>query len=226
MYKIFKRFFDIMSALILLVIISPLLFFICLILRFSDEGEVFFLQQRIGKNNSSFKIFKFATMLKNSSKMKNGYITIKNDPRVTKFGSFLRKSKINELPQLLNIILGDMSVVGPRPVMRVSFEAYPKLIQKNIYNSKPGLTGIGSIVFRDEEELISKAKSNGINVLQFYKETIYPLKGDLEIWYQRNQSFIIDFKIIICTIIVILYPNWKKYNLLFKSLPSLGGLSK
>ena len=119
-----------------------------------------------------------------------------------------------------------MSVVGPRPVMRVSFDAYPKSIQKHIYNSKPGLTGIGSIVFRDEEELISKAKSKGIDILHFYQKIIYPIKGDLEIWYQRNQSFFIDFKIIICTIMVIIFPNWKKYHLLFKNLPSLSELSK
>ena len=134
-------------------------------------------------------IYKFATMLKNSSEMKGGYITVKNDPRLTFLGGFLRKSKINELPQLFNILLGDMSVVGPRPVMKVSFESYPQNIQKVIYNVKPGLTGIGSIIFRDEEEIITKIKNNNGDILDFYKNTIYPFKGKVEIWYQNNKSF-------------------------------------
>ena len=146
MYNLNKRIFDILSSLVALILLFPLLFPVILALRFSSEGEVFYLQERIGMNNKPFKIFKFATMLKNSSKMKGGFITVKNDPRLTFFGGFLRKSKINELPQLLNILLGHMSVVGPRPVMRVSFESYPKKIQQVIYNVKPGLTGIGSII--------------------------------------------------------------------------------
>ena len=93
--------------------------------------------------------------------MKGGYITVKNDPRLTYIGDFLRKTKINEIPQLLNIIYGEMSVVSPRPVMPISFEAYPKEVKKIIYNSKPGLTGIGSIVFRDEERLITDHKNLG-----------------------------------------------------------------
>ena len=126
MYKLIKRIFDVLSSLIALIILSPLLLPIIILLRLTSEGEVFYFQERIGLHNKPFMIFKFATMLKNSSKMKGGYITVKNDPRLTFMGDFLRKSKINELPQLLNIFLGHMSVVGPRPVMRVSFESYPK----------------------------------------------------------------------------------------------------
>ena len=139
----------------------------------------------IGKK--PFMIYKFATMLKNSSKMAGGIITINNDPRVTFMGRFLRKSKINELPQLLNIIIGDMSVVGPRPVMKVSFESYPEDIQKVIYNVKPGLTGIGSIIFRDEESIISSVTDEDPH--EFYKRIIAPYKGELEMWYQSNNSF-------------------------------------
>ena len=158
-------------------------------------------------------------MLKNSSKMKGGYITVKNDPRLTLMGGFLRKSKINELPQLLNIFLGHMSVVGPRPVMRVSFESYPKEIQKVIYNVKPGLTGIGSIIFRDEEDIITKVKSDGGDIWNFYKNTIYPFKGKLEIWYQKNKSFLLDIKLIFITAWVIFFPNSKIYDKLFTDLP-------
>ena len=164
-------------------------------------------------------IFKFATMLKNSSKMAGGIITVQNDPRVTFIGGFLRKSKINELPQLLNIIIGDMSVVGARPVMPVSFESYPEEIQKVIYNVKPGLTGIGSIIFRDEEDIITKVKSDGGDIWDFYKNTIYPFKGELEIWYQKNKSFLLDIKLIFITAYVIFFSNSKIYDKLFTDLP-------
>jgi lipopolysaccharide/colanic/teichoic acid biosynthesis glycosyltransferase len=219
MYKLTKRLFDILSSSIALILLSPLLLPIIVLLRLTSEGEVFYFQERIGMYNKPFKIFKFATMLKNSSKMKGGYITVKNDPRLTFMGGFLRKSKINELPQLLNIFLGHMSVVGPRPVMRVSFESYPKEIQKVIYNVKPGLTGIGSIIFRDEEDIITKVKSDGGDIWDFYKNTIYPFKGKLEIWYQKNKSFLLDIKLIFITAWVIFFPNSKIYDKLFIDLP-------
>lgn len=219
MYKLTKRLFDILSSLIALIILSPILLPIIILLRLTSEGEVFYFQERIGMHNKPFKIFKFATMLKNSSKMKGGYITVKNDPRLTFMGGFLRKSKINELPQLLNILLGHMSVVGPRPVMHVSFESYPEEIQKVIYNVKPGLTGIGSIIFRDEEDIITKVKSDGGDIWNFYKNTIYPFKGELEIWYQKNKSFLLDIKLIFITAWVIFFPNSKIYDKLFVDLP-------
>ena len=219
MYKLTKRLFDILSSSIALIILSPLLLPIIILLRLTSEGEVFYFQERIGMYNKPFKIFKFATMLKNSSKMKGGYITVKDDPRLTFMGGFLRKSKINELPQLLNIFFGHMSVVGPRPVMRVSFESYPDEIQKVIYNVKPGLTGIGSIIFRDEEDIITKVKSDGGDTLDFYKNTIYPIKGELEIWYQKNKSFLLDIKLIFITAWVIFFSNSKIYDNLFTDLP-------
>ena len=219
MYKFSKRIFDIVSSSIVCIILAPFLLPIVILLRLTSEGEVFYLQERIGLNKKPFMIFKFATMLKNSSKMAGGIITIQNDPRVTFMGGFLRKSKINELPQLLNIIIGDMSVVGPRPVMKASFEAYPSKIQEVIYNVKPGLTGIGSIIFRDEEELISNVKNNGGDIWDFYKNTIYPFKGEVEIWYQNNKSFFLDIKLIFITLWVIFSPNSKIYEKLFKDLP-------
>ena len=219
MYKFSKRIFDIVSSSIVCIIIAPFLLPIAILLRLTSEGEVFYLQERIGLNKKPFMIFKFATMLKNSSKMAGGIITVQNDPRVTFMGGFLRKSKINELPQLLNIIIGDMSVVGPRPVMKASFEAYPSKIQEVIYNVKPGLTGIGSIIFRDEEDLISNVKNDGGDIWDFYKNTIYPFKGEVEIWYQNNKSFFLDIKLIFITLWVIFSPNSKIYEKLFKDLP-------
>jgi lipopolysaccharide/colanic/teichoic acid biosynthesis glycosyltransferase len=219
MYKFIKRVFDIISSFIACIILSPILVPIMFLLRLTSEGEVLYLQERIGLYKKPFMIYKFATMLKNSTKMSGGIITVKNDPRVTFMGGFLRKSKINELPQLINILLGDMSLVGPRPVMRVSFEAYPSEIQKVIYNVKPGLTGIGSIIFRDEEELITNVKNHGGNTWEFYKDKIYPFKGELEIWYQKNKSFLLDLKLVFMTAWVIFYPNSKLYSKWFKDLP-------
>ena len=219
MYKFSKRIFDIVSSSIVCIILVPFLLPIVILLRLTSEGEVFYLQERIGLSKKPFMIFKFATMLKNSSKMAGGIITVQNDPRVTFMGGFLRKSKINELPQLLNIIIGDMSVVGPRPVMKASFEAYPSKIQEVIYNVKPGLTGIGSIIFRDEEDLISNIKNDGGDIWDFYKNTIYPFKGEVEIWYQNNKSFFLDIKLIFITLWVIFSPNSKIYEKLFKDLP-------
>ena len=109
------RFFDILLSSLAISFFSIILLPVIIILRLTGEGEIFYLQKRIGKNNKEFYLLKFATMLKNSSKMQNGTVTIKNDPRVLPFGKFLRKSKINELPQLFNILKGDMSIIGPRP---------------------------------------------------------------------------------------------------------------
>ena len=219
MYLITKRIFDIISSTIALLLLSPLFLPIMILLKLTSEGEVFYFQERVGMNKKPFKIFKFATMLKNSSKIKGGYITVKNDPRITFMGSFLRKSKINELPQLFNIFLGQMSVIGPRPVMRVSFESYPENIQKVIYDVKPGLSGIGSIIFRDEEEIITKVKNNGGDIWDFYKNTIYPFKGSLELWYQKKKSFFLDLQLIFLTAWVILVPTSKLYEKWFKDLP-------
>lgn len=219
MYSILKRFFDIIISLFTLLILLPFLLPVIIMLRFTSEGEIFYFQKRIGHKNKSFLIYKFATMLKNSSKMKNGYITTKNDPRFTYLGSFLRKTKINELPQLINILLGDMSIVGPRPLMKVSFDYYSIEVKKLIYNVKPGLTGIGSIIFRDEEELITNVKNEGGDILSFYKEKIFPFKGKLELWYQNKRSFLIDFLIILVTAWVIIKPNSKIYEFIFKDLP-------
>ena len=147
MYKFFKRLLDIVVSALSIIIFLPLFIPVVIILRFSAEGEIFYFQERYGINNSKFKIWKFATMLKNSLNLGSGSITLKNDPRVTKVGSFLRKTKINELPQIFNILKGDISIVGPRPLVDRTFKAYSKDIQSKIYNLKPGLTGIGSIIF-------------------------------------------------------------------------------
>lgn len=220
MYKQFKRLSDITFSFLSIIILTPLLLPIVLGLLFSGEGYVWFFQERVGFKNKKFMIWKFATMLKNSANMKGGYITTLNDTRITPMGGFLRKSKINELPQLINILKGDMSFVGPRPVMKISFDSYPNNVQESIYNVKPGLTGIGSIFFRDEEELITNVKNSGGDVTKFYREKIFPFKGKLEMWYQSNKSFLVDLKIIFTTAWVIFFPNSKLHTKIFKGIPN------
>src|SRR5438094_722190 len=157
MYKFFKRLTDIVIAGIALIILSPIMLLAIIILLLTGEHEVFYYQERIGYKNRPFRIWKFATMLKNSPNMGTGDLTLRDDPRVTRFGKILRITKINELPQIINVFTGDMSIVGPRPLLDWGFHLYPPEIQEKIYNVKPGITGIGSLIFRDEERLISEA---------------------------------------------------------------------
>lgn len=214
MYKLTKRITDILIATIALILLSPLLIPSIIILLFTGEHEVFYLQDRVGYKKRRFKIWKFATMLKNSPNIGTGEITLRNDPRVTRFGKFLRKTKVNELPQIINVFKGDMSIVGPRPLMDVSFKLYPEHVQEVIYNSKPGMTGIGSLIFRDEEKIVSEAQ----DPIAMYA-TIYPYKGTLELWYQKNASLYTDFIIIFLTAWSILFPKNKLTHKIFKDLP-------
>ena len=212
------RIIDILLSLLLLLILFPFFIPIIVILLLTGEHKVFYLQTRVGYKNKDFKIIKFATMLSNSANMGSGSLTLKNDPRVLPFGSFLRKTKINELPQILNIIIGDIAIVGPRPQMKVDFLKYSDEVQKKIYNVRPGLTGIGSIIFRDEESLISLAAENE-NPHDYYKRVIAPYKGELEIWYHSHRSVFLDSQLIFMTAWAIVYPKTRLYEKWFEDLP-------
>ena len=217
MYKFFKRLLDLVVSLISLIILLPFFIPIIIILKFTAEGEIFYFQERIGINNSRFQIWKFATMLKNSMDMGSGSITLQNDFRVTKTGKFLRKTKINELPQIINILKGDISLVGPRPLVTKTFLAYNEDVQSNIYNVKPGLTGIGSIIFRDEESIISSVTDEDPHA--FYKRVVAPYKGELEMWYQEHRSLSLDLQLIFMTAWAIIVPETRVYEKCFKYLP-------
>jgi lipopolysaccharide/colanic/teichoic acid biosynthesis glycosyltransferase len=216
MYLILKRIFDIILSSIAIILLSPILILIIVTLKLTGEGEIFYLQERVGYKTKSFMIYKFATMVKNSPNIGTGDVTLRNDPRVTKAGKFLRESKLNELPQLFNIFMGDISVIGPRPLMRAGFNRYSLNFQNSIYNVKPGLTGIGSIVFRDEERILTESE---LTPHECYKEIILPYKGKLEIWYQTNCSLFLDLQLIFMTAWVIFVPTSKLYEKWFKDLP-------
>jgi len=215
--RFFKRLLDIVFSVLAIVLLSPLLVPVMIILLLTGEHYVFYGQKRIGYKNRPFKIWKFATMLKASPSLGTGSLTIKNDPRVFPFGRFLRKTKLNELPQVFNILLGDMSIVGPRPQMEVDFLKFPDHIQKIIYDVAPGMTGIGSIVFRDEEKWITAHEGDRH---EFYRTHIAPYKGALEVWYQQHFSFLTDFKLAFLTAWVIFFPQSGVVYKIFRDLPS------
>jgi lipopolysaccharide/colanic/teichoic acid biosynthesis glycosyltransferase len=210
-----ERFFDIFFSSIALLMLSPFLVPLAIILKCTGEGEIFFLQKRIGKDGKSFNLFKFATMLKNSPNLGTGTVTMKEDPRVLPVGKFLRKTKLNELPQLLNIFFGDMSIIGPRPLTTQTFSSYSVNTQNAIKSIRPGLSGVGSIIFRGEEDIMHGATAS----VDFYNNIIAPYKGELEEWFVSNKNLYIYFISIILTIWAVLFPKTKTAWSFFKGLP-------
>ncbi|MBP93430.1 MAG: glycosyl transferase [Flavobacteriaceae bacterium] len=193
-----KRLFDIIFSSLGLILLLPLLLVIALILKLESEGAVFYKQVRVGKGNLDFKIFKFRTMFIGSDK--KGLLTVGDrDSRVTNTGFFLRKYKLDELPQLINVFLGSMSFVGPRPEVR-HYVNYYSADDMQILSVKPGITDYASIIFRDEAELLKTAE----NPEELYINTILPQKIALNKKYIESASLLVDFKIIIKTIQTIL----------------------
>ena len=214
-----KRIFDLLvSGTILLLLALPLTIVI-IILKLTGEREAFYFQDRVGYLGRIFKVTKFVTMLKNSPNMGTQDITLRNDPRVLPVGKFLRKTKLNEVPQFWDVFVGKLSLVGWRPLMPQGFADYPQPVQEKIVHVKPGLTGIGSIVFRDEESIIAKAQSMGRDLRSCYREDIMPFNGALECWYVDNHSFWVDIKILVATAVAVIRPNWKGYRSWFHGLP-------
>ena len=210
-----QRFFDVLFSTIAILAFSIVLLPVIIILRFTGEGEIFYLQKRIGKNNKKFNLLKFATMLKDSSKMQNGTVTVKNDPRVLPFGKFLRKSKINELPQLFNILKGDMSVIGPRPQTPNYFENIDNKTKNLLLKHRPGLSEIGSIVFRNEEELLFGQE----NYLEYHDTVLTPYKTTLELWYLKKRSTLNYFTLILITAFIVFSKNSNVHWKIFKDIP-------
>ena len=210
------RFIDFFFSLFLLIVLIPLLILpIFFLFKIKGLKSIFFTQKRVGKNFHFFKIYKISTM--NSDSELSGTITLKNDSRVLPFGNFLRRTKINELPQLINILKGEMSFVGPRPLTKEVFSLYNEETQKIISTVKPGLTGIGSIFFSDEENfLVQQSFSEQIH---FYKDIIVPYKASLEIWYVNNKSLYLNVKIMFVTFLLLFFNSKNILSFFFKELP-------
>lgn len=216
MYKFMKRFIDILISFSVLFILAPFLSVLVIILKMTGEHRVMFKQDRIGYKLENFGLYKFVTMRSSNSPIPENAFSPSNYSRVTPLGKFLRFTKINELPQLFNVLKGDMSLVGPRPLISVSFDMYPKEVKDKIYFLKPGLTGIGSIVFRDEEKYFANAASD---MEEYYKTNIIPYKGTLETWYYDNQSFRLDIIILFLTTVAIILPKLKLHYKVLRKLP-------
>lgn len=210
-----QRFFDILFSSIAIVVFSPLLLITMLVLKCTGEHEVFYLQTRMGRGNRPFGIIKFATMLKNSMNMGAGGVTVRDDPRILPVGRVLRKTKINELPQLFNIFIGQMSIVGWRPLVVESYDQYSDEVKSYLSMVSPGLSGVGSIIFRDEEKYYQDLQ----DPMEFYNRVILPYKGQVEIWYVQHKSIVLYFKVIILTVISVLNPKSTLYLKWFKGLP-------
>lgn len=214
-----KRLFDIIVALTALSFLALPFLFVIIVLKLTGEHNVWYFQDRVGYQGKYFKVFKFVTMRVGSEFKGNKDITVRDDPRVLPFGKVLRMTKLNELPQILNVLKGDMSLVGWRPLVPRGFGDYSDEVKEKIVQCKPGITGIGSIVFRDEEAIITEAGERGKDLIACYKEDILPHKGAVEIWYGNHQGMSLDLKIIFLTAWAILSPGGGGYRAWFPDLP-------
>lgn len=191
-----KRAFDMVCSLLGLIVLSPLLVVVSLLVAVTSPGGVFFRQERIGKDGKPFRIFKFRSMRKDNAGLK---ITTGNDSRITPVGRFLRKSKIDELPQLINVLVGDMSFVGPRPEVADYVDLYTPY-QRQVLLVRPGITGLASIRFRNENDLLTASDDPN----RTYIEEIMPRKIDLDLEYIPHASVLYDIKLIFQTFAVVI----------------------
>ncbi len=190
-----KRGIDILFSLIGLICLFPFFIFISFFIYITSKGGVFFVQLRVGKNNKDFKLYKFRTMFLNSDS--KGLLTVgNNDKRITKLGYYLRKNKLDELPQLINVLNGTMSIVGPRPEVRKYVNLYNSE-QKSILDVKPGITDFASLMYYNENEILA----NSVNPEQTYINEIMPIKLELNKQYINEMSLLTDLKIIFKTFI-------------------------
>jgi lipopolysaccharide/colanic/teichoic acid biosynthesis glycosyltransferase len=209
------RLFDILFSFIAIIISMPVMLPIMIALKFTGEHYIFYRQKRVGRKGKDFYLFKFATMLLDSPNLRGGLYTDKNDPRMLPMGKFLRRTKINELPQLINIFIGQMSFVGFRPTVRQHFEGYPDYAKEKLQNAMPGLTGIGSVVFRNEEEILQ----NFADKKAFHQNVIAPYKAALECWYIDHAGLFNYFKLIMLTAVSVLRPSSSIWRTWFRDLP-------
>lgn len=188
-----KRLFDIVMSFIGLVVLSPIFLILAVWIKLDSKGPVFYKQTRVGKDGKDFKIFKFRSMRQGADKQ--GLITVGGrDPRVTNSGYYIRKYKLDEFPQLINVFLGDMSIVGPRPEVRKYVDLYTEE-QLKVLSVRPGITDIASIKYRDENELLEKAEDPD----KMYIEEIMPDKLKYNLEYIDKQSFVFDIRLILET---------------------------
>jgi lipopolysaccharide/colanic/teichoic acid biosynthesis glycosyltransferase len=194
-----KRVFDFFCSALGLVLLSPCFLIIAIWIKVDSTGPIFFVQKRVGRHGKPFGVYKFRTMIVDAES-KGLKITVGNDPRITNSGHFLRRTKLDELAQLFNVLGGTMSLVGPRPEVQEYIDAYPEDIKKKVLSVKPGITDYASIEFKDENKMLE----DSVDPAKTYIEKILPSKQQYYLKYIEDQSFILDIKLILKTIFIIL----------------------
>ncbi|MDW3681715.1 sugar transferase [Cupriavidus sp. CV2] len=190
-----KRLFDLFFAGAGTIVLSPLLVLLAVAIKLESSGPVFFRQERVGQFGKVFRIHKFRTMVVDAEK-KGLQITVGADRRVTRVGSILRKYKLDELPQLLDVIVGDMSLVGPRPEVPRYVACYPAAARERVLSVRPGITDRASIEFKDENTILGRA----VDAERAYIEEVLPIKLDFYLDYVQHRSLWLDFRIILSTL--------------------------
>jgi lipopolysaccharide/colanic/teichoic acid biosynthesis glycosyltransferase len=203
-----KRSFDFMVALAALLVVSPILLILALIIKLTSAGPVFYRGERIGRHGIPFRIFKFRTMVINAEKL-GGSATAEDDPRITAIGRFIRRSKLDEFPQFMNVLVGDMSLVGPRPEVKKYVDMYSEE-EKAILDIRPGITDWASIWNSNEAAVLE----GSTDPEKTYEELIRPTKLALQLFYVRNQSLGVDIKILFHTFCKLLFDGWTPRELL------------
>lgn len=211
------RFFDIFFSGIAILVLLPFMLPVMVLLKLTGEHDIFYVQKRVGIRGEDFGLLKFATMLRDSPNMAGGLYTQKDDPRMLPLGKFLRKTKINELPQLINVLIGQMSIIGYRPLVRKQFDYYSEEVKSVLYHAKPGLFGLGSIAFRNEETILMDVEDKA----DFDKKVIAPYKAALELYYIENRSLGLYFRLIAMTAEAVLHSKANSWKKKLKGLPEI-----
>ncbi len=197
----FKRIFDIVMSLFLLIILSPILIILAILIKIDSKGPVFYRQSRVTTYNKDFRIFKFRTMRQDADKI-GPLITVGEDNRITRIGKLIRKCRLDELPQLINVLVGDMTFVGTRPEVRKYVEKYTKEMNATLL-LKAGVTSPASIMYHDEDEIMKKYTSKGESVDDVYLKRVLPDKMKYNLKYLEEFNFFKDIKIMIDTFLVV-----------------------
>lgn len=197
-----KRLFDIILSILLLVLFSPILLIFAIWIKLDSKGPVFYRQERVTMNGKIFRIFKYRTMVVDADK-KGSLVTLANDDRITKVGKLIRKIRLDELPQLINVLLGDMTFVGTRPEVKKYVDCYSEEMKATLL-MRAGITSIASIEFKDEDEIIQSFMNQGLTIDEIYVQKVLPKKMEYNLEYIKKFSFLYDIKIMLLTAIKVL----------------------
>ena len=203
-----KRVFDIFASIIGLIFFSPIMLVLAIAIKLDSKGPVFFKQERITTNNKTFKIYKFRTMVQNADKI-GSLVTVGNDNRITKVGKFIRKFRLDEFPQLINILKGDMSFIGTRPEVKKYVDCYTNEMKATLL-MKAGLTSMTSIIYKDEAEIMEKQNKKGKSTDDIYVKYVLPDKMKINLEYINKFNIFYDIKIAIYTVLAVL--GLKKFD--------------